>query len=226
MPKKTLKPLKLETPDKFTDFLHVLWDEIYWACFYYDMFKEAGRLCKCHEKVAKVSPYFWHFTLRAYFDATLIRVHRIYDQNKDSFNLHRFLLTVRANKGAFDPAEVRKRRKADPHADYLIRAIGQLDLVQLDRDIEFSGEANPKVANLKTWRDRVTFHKDDGELFRKRPFEDDYPLPFSDIDLLLSEAYQMLNRYSQYFSTTKYSLGFQEWKDMKFVFEACERGYQ
>lgn len=220
MPKKKLNPLKLETPAKFENFLRVLWDEIYWAHFYYGMLKEAEGLCRQHEEDFKFSPYFWHYTLQAYYETALIPLHRIYDQNNESFNLHRLLLTVRNNQGMFDATEVRKRRAADPHADDLIRAIGPLDLSQLNRDIEFSSEANPKVANLKHWRDRVTFHKDERELFRQKPFEQEHPLPLADVDELLSEAFRILNRYAQYFNTTQYSLGCREWKDMHYVFEA------
>jgi AbiU2 len=161
--KRKLNPLKLEKPEKFENFLRVLWDEICWAYFYYDMLNEAQQLCKQHEEDFKFSPYFWHYTLQAYYETALIRLHRIYDQNQQSFNLHRFLITVRDNKQIFDSMEVRKRRATDPHADELIRGIGPFDLSQLDRDIEFSSEANPKVANLKHWRDRVTFHKDERE---------------------------------------------------------------
>src|SRR5260221_5132183 len=109
MPKKELKPLKLDSPEKFEGYLRVLWDELYWANFYYDIFKEAGRLCEQHEKVVKLSPYFWHYTLRAHLQTVLIHLHRIYDQNGQSFNLHRFLLTVQNNKEIFDVTEVRER---------------------------------------------------------------------------------------------------------------------
>ena len=222
MPQKQLEPLKLESPEKFEGFLRVLWDELYWANFYYDIFKEVGRLCGQHQEAFKFSPYFWDFTLRAHRQTALLHLHRIYDQNKESFNLHRFLLTARNNKGIFELAEVRKRRQADPHAEDLIQAIGELDSAQIDRDIEFSSVANPKVANLKLWRDRITFHKDERELFRQKPFEDDHPLPLGDIEELLSQGCQILNRYSQYFNTTKFSSNCREWKDMEFVFEALE----
>jgi hypothetical protein len=114
---------------------------------------------------------------------------------------------------------VRKRRAGDPHVDDLVKVIGALDLAQLDRDIEFSSNANPRVENLNRWRNRVTFHKDEGELFRAKPFEDEYPLPFGDINELLEKGFQILNRYSQYFDTTLRSQGCREWKDMEFVFE-------
>ena len=58
MPQNERKPLKLKTPEKFKGFLDVLWDELYWANFYYDIFKEAGRLCKDHEEAANFSPFF------------------------------------------------------------------------------------------------------------------------------------------------------------------------
>lgn len=222
MAERDLKSLKLEAPEKFGKFLHVLRDELYWANTYYDIFKEASRLCKEHENVANFSRFFWNFTLQAHCQTALVHLHRIYDQNKEGFHLHRFLLTVRDNKSIFDPVAVRERRKSDPHADDLMESIGELDSTQLDLDIKYASLANPKVENLKRWRDRVTFHKDERELFREKPFEQEFPLTFGDIDELLSEAFKVLNRYSQYFDTTIYSTGCREWKDMNFVFEALE----
>ena len=220
MPESGLKPLQLESPEKFEKFLRVLWDELAWANFYYDIFKEASRLCGEHKEAANFSPNFWHFTLQAHCQTALVHLHRIYDQNKDSFNLHRFLLTVRANKSIFQPEEVRRRRKSDPYAEELIQSIGVMDETQLETDIKYSSRANPKVENLKRWRDRVTFHKDERELFREKPFEQEFPLPFGDIDELLEVALRILNRYSQYFDTTVFSLGCREWKDMVYVFES------
>jgi len=98
-----------------------------------------------------------------------------------------------------------------------MRAIGELDLVQLDRDIWFSSDENPEVQNLNKWRNRVTFHNDENELFRQKPFEDENPQP--NIEQLMESGFQMLNRYSQYFETTGYSKGCRDWKDMKFIFE-------
>ena len=219
MPGKRIEAVKGGNARKFKDFLGVLWDELYWANFYYEIFKETARLCKEHEEIFNLSPFFWHFTLRAHCQTALVYLHRIYDQNKQSFNLHRFLITVRNNREIFDSTAVRKRRENDPHADDLMRAIGKLDLAQLDRDVLFSSNENPKVKNLNTWRDRVTFHKDERELFRQKPFEHDHPLPFADIDELLERGFQILNRYSQYFDTGRYSPGCREWKDVKFVFE-------
>jgi len=220
MTEKNLKPLELETPAKFRDFLNVLWDELYWANFYYDIFKEAGRLCKEHEEAVRFSPHFWHFTLRAHCQTALVYLHRIYDQNRNSFNLHRFLLTVRDNPDVFCATEIRKRLGGNPHADDLVQAIGPLDSVQLGHDIEFSSNGNPKVANLNRWRNRVTFHKDERDLSRQTPFEQEHPLPFADIDELLDGGFRILNRYSQYFEAAERSRGCREWKDMKFVFEA------
>ena len=219
---KILKSLKLETPEKFGKFLHVLWDELFWANLYYDIFKDASCLCAEHKKTVNFSRYFWHFTLQAHFQTALVHVHRVYDQNIESFNLHRFLLTVRDNKSIFHPDSVRKRRKSDPHAEDLMESIGELDSAQLELDIKYASLANPKVENLKRWRDRITFHKDERELFREKPFEQEFPLKFGDVEELLNEALTILNRYSQYFDTTIYSTGCREWKDMNFVFEALE----
>ena len=207
----------MNSPDKFRGFLRKLWDELYWANFHYEILKELSRLCSEHHRAANMSAVFWTYTLRAHYQTAMVYLHRIYDQNQESFNLHRFLLTVRENREIFDPTNVRNRRKNDPHAEYLIRAIGELDLVKLEQDICFSSNENEKVKNLNAWRDRVTFHNDERELFRLKPFEDDYPPP--DIELLIEKGFEILNRYSQYFDTTVHSKGCRDWKDMKFIFE-------
>ena len=106
MSKNELKPLKLVSPEEFKRFLNKLWDELYWANFYYDIFKQASRLCKEHEHAVKFSPVFWRSTLRAHCQTALVFLHRIYDQNRESFNLHRFLLTVRENREIFESAKV------------------------------------------------------------------------------------------------------------------------
>jgi hypothetical protein len=208
----------MDSPEKFRGFLRELWDELYWANFYYDILKELSQLCKEHTLAVNSSPIFWNYTLRAHYQTAMVYLHRIYDQNTESFNLHRFLLTVRENREIFDLANVRKRRENDPNATNLTRAIGKLDLMQLDRDIWFSSNENTKVKNLNVWRDRVTFHNDERELFSQKRFEEEHPLP--DIDLFIEQGFQILNRYSEHFDTTVYSKGCRDWKDMKFVFEA------
>jgi hypothetical protein len=76
------------------------------------------------------------------------------------------------------------------------------------------------VLNLKTWRDSMTFHKDEREPSRKKPFEEDYPLTPDDIEKLLDGGWTLLNRYSQYYDTALPSRGCHEWRDFKFLFEA------
>lgn len=207
----------MDTPEKFRAYLRKLWDEVYWANFHYEILIELSRLCEENKQTANLSAVFWTYTLRAHYQTAMVYLHRIYDQNKESFNLHRFLLTVRENREMFDSANVRQRRQSDPHVESLMQAIGQLDLVQLDRDIRFSSNENEKVKTLNLWRDRVNFHNDERELFRQNRFEDEHPLP--DVGLLIDKGFEILNRYSQYFDTTIYSKGCRDWKDMKFVFE-------
>jgi len=145
--KRELGPLKLETPEKFQRFLWVLWDELYWANYYFEIFGGIQRLCVEHKETFTFSPYFWDSTLRAHYQTALIYLHRIYDQNGKSFNLHRFLLTARKNLQIFDVTEVCKRRAGGLNADSLIRSIGPLDPKQLDIDIEYSEKTISSVFN-------------------------------------------------------------------------------
>jgi hypothetical protein len=223
MPNKKVKPIDLPSPEEFKRLIDALWDELYWGKYYYDMFTEVNRLCGEHEKAAKRSPYFWHFTQKALGQTALVYLHRVYDQNPSSFNLHRFLVTVRANHKIFDPVAVRERRKLDPAADSLISAIGSLNPADLERDIELASDDDPKVKNLNKWRNEVHSHTGARRLWSKQPFEQQNPLPYSDIEELFDRGFKMLNRYSEYFDTTFRTKGFKEWKDMKFVFDAIQK---
>jgi hypothetical protein len=217
--KKELTPLKMDSPDKFRGYIHKLWDELYRANFYYEILIEASKFCSEY-KAANFSKVFWSYTLEAHYQTAMIYLHRIYDQNRESFNLHRFLITVRENQEIFDLANVRKRRENDPHVDELMQSIGKLDLAKLGGDIWYSSNENPEVKNLNKWRDRVTFHNDARELFKQKPFEEENPRP--DIGKLIKVGFEILNRYSEYFDTTSCSEGCRDWKDMKFVFESLE----
>jgi hypothetical protein len=121
MPRKPIKPLVLNSDVEFKEFLKHLWDELYWATTYYDLFKGLLQSCKENKTVFELSPHFWDYTLRAHYQTALVYLHRIYDQNQESFSLHRFLLTVREHHRLFDEPEVRKRRQHDPNAEDLIK---------------------------------------------------------------------------------------------------------
>ena len=110
----------------------------------------------------------------------------------------------------------------DPHADLLLDSIGPRDPKQLILTLTIQAtKRNPKVANLKKWRDRIHFDKDERELFKQKPFEEEFPLPYTDLKALLDRGFEILNRYSQNFNTTKYtSAGSRVGKILKFIFEA------
>jgi hypothetical protein len=71
--KRKLKPLKMDSPDKFKGFIHKLWDKLYWANFYCDILIEASKLCRKHEKAANFSPVFWTYTLQAHYQTASLR---------------------------------------------------------------------------------------------------------------------------------------------------------
>ena len=55
---KQLKPLKIDSPEKFREvFLHKLWDELYWANFHYEILEELSRLCEEHSEQRICLPF-------------------------------------------------------------------------------------------------------------------------------------------------------------------------
>src|SRR5262245_16038281 len=54
-------------------------------------------------------PFFWSLTSEAFKDACLLRIARIYDQEKSALSLRTLLLTIRENPHLFQDEAVKKR---------------------------------------------------------------------------------------------------------------------
>jgi hypothetical protein len=212
--------LKLKSSDEFKTLLVSLWDDLLFANIHFLIFQEIGRSGVKRIEEINISPVFWRLTIEAHAQMALVRLLRVYDQHKAGLHLLRLLQTVHFNQWLFTPDQFRKRLTGNPSAEEWLTEIGVLDLTQLEKDIHFVSTANPKVENLKQWRDRVTFHKDPRHILTGKPFEQKNPLPYADIEELIKKGFEILNRYSLYFDANRYGETLPKWDDVNFVIEA------
>jgi hypothetical protein len=152
-----------------------------------------------HMDVFNSAKTFWNLTFRAYDDAILIRLCRLYDQHPASLSLHRILLTIKDGPDFFDKTKFRERFKDDPYVETAARSVGQPDGDQLARDIEFTSANNPLVAKLGKSRGRAVAHRDPRSVPGKVPLPDTDPLTQKEVAELLNSARTILNRYRELF---------------------------
>lgn len=164
------------------------------------------------------SPVFWQYTFRAHSDMTLMRVFRIYDQHPSGFHLLRLLRTVEGNDWLFSKEAFMSRVTNQEHAESLYEGIPEKK--QLEADIHFVSESNPRIKKLKKWRDEIVFHKNPRYLLSGRAFESDNPLPYAEVSNLIEEGARLVNRYSSHFNAVHYGNDTNGWKDVEFIFQA------
>lgn len=94
------------------------------------------------------------------------------------------------------------------------------DKQQLKTDIEFVSESNPRIKNLKKWRDEVFFHRDPRHLLLDTKLESTNPLQYAEVEKLIDEGATLVNRYSGYFNAVYFGNDTRHWKDVDFVVDA------
>lgn len=210
--------LKFKSADEFEKLLKILADDLFLAKVHFTVFQEIGRFAQGHLDAMNFSPVFWPYTFRAHADVALMKVIRIYDQYPSGFHLLRLLRTVEANDWLFSKEAFLNRLKQNEYAESLYRGIP--DKKQLEADIHFVSESNPRIKTLKKWRDEIIFHRDPRHLLSGNSFETNNPLPHAEIANLIEDGACLLNRYSSHFNAVHFGNDTNGWKDVGFVLDA------
>jgi hypothetical protein len=137
---------------------------------------------------------FWSFTLYAHYDDVLFRLARLYDQEKSSLSLKRFLLTIKSNVEYFSQKAIAHRLRDNPYVEGL--SSRKLNLSTLGNDIRrVSAERDPIVSHLWNLRNRHVSHVDPNPV-RLGTLPTLRGLKPQEIETLLKRACKILARYS------------------------------
>jgi hypothetical protein len=183
---------------EFKQLLDALVDDLVMAGVYYRLGKKLSAAQEGeYWREFSQSRTFWFLTLRSLVDATVHRLCRAYDHNKDSLNLKNFLELVRDRTDLFETERFKERLKANPHVDSLAADDRRPDPDQLAKDLEFvQAKFNPQVKRLVLWRDKFIVHRDPKAVLKPAAYE---PLLFDDIEALAQEGVKIVNRYTSLF---------------------------
>ena len=197
--------IKIDDSQEFGRLIKALTDEMVSACIHFRLYSDLEAARKNYSKELNQSWTFWSLTFRAHLDTVLFRLCKIYDQHSSSLNLKNLLDTIQANIDIFDVEHFRERLKDNPFVESLAFSSTKPDLEQLERDTNFVSEANPPVKALVFWRQKYFAHRSAKHVAKNRNLADHYALNLNEIEQLLKEGIDILNRYSTLFHSISYS---------------------
>jgi hypothetical protein len=145
----------------------------------YRLLRSLTGAIKEHETELNQSCVFWQMTFEAHLNSCLFRLCRVYDHQKRSINLGRWLAMINTNRDWFMEAAYKCRR---PGSEYS----GPPDAAQLTDDIAFASEkTNPLVRNLTAFRGNVLAHIGRRYVLRDRESPTGFNITYGDVKTLV-----------------------------------------
>jgi len=163
---------------------------------------------------------FWHQTMRANLDASVLALGKVYDQKKRNAGLPGLLDTIQANPHFFAAEEFAKRIVDRQGADTLTAEHRSLNRQILRDDIEkVDVKNNPLVGILMGMRHNFYSHRNSSDLINNRSARDKYPLNNEDVGKLILDGLNIANRYGVLFNAVSYTGQIVGHDDFKFLLE-------
>src|SRR5688572_28663385 len=101
------------TSDELAALLQDVANNVIDAGIHYKLFRDLLESIPSHQQILEQSRAFWTLTFVAHRDAAVLRLCRVYDQEKRAVGLQVLLKAVQRNPELFDEAHFRVRLKAN-----------------------------------------------------------------------------------------------------------------
>lgn len=198
--------LKFKNAEEFRRLLTALLEDLVDARFHFSLHQNLAKAAEEYATELAQSPTFWGLTLSAHMDAVLLRLCRAYDTHEHgALNLRNLLDTIQGHLSIFDEPNFRQRLKGNSFVDSLAAGLQPPDQAQLQKDIELVSDSDPLVHKLVMWRHKYIAHRDSHFALNPKKFDAQYPLLFTEIDVLINRALEIGNRYSLLFDATAHA---------------------
>lgn len=218
--------IKLRNADELNRLLDVLALEIVDANIYYQLYNDLINSIKDHAREFSQSNTFWFFSFNALFDAVMIRLCRIYDQESTSLNLFNLLETIKANFCFFDKEHFRERVKDNPFVESLAEDNRIPDKCRLEEDISWVKAQNPLIKKLMIHRNNIVAPRGAKVSLGKDEILADNPLTLDEIKLLLDRCFEIFNRYLHLYRASVWSRKVPGHDDYKYILKFIKLGLQ
>ena len=201
------------TESEFVKLTETLAAEIQRTNIDYRLYRDLSDACTSHAIVVQQSRVFWPMTLDAHLNSAVLRLCRIYDTHKSSFNLRKWLMLIKRNPAWFSESAF-EARKSNPISTYH----GSPDATQLESDIESASVNNPIVKNLVAFRGNMLAHLGENWALNRRNARAAFRLTLGDVETLAANALSILNRYMGLYDSQQYAATLLGGNDFDFVF--------
>ncbi len=169
-------------------------------------------------------PTYWTLCSLGLRDAYLLRLCRIFDQEKNSLSLRTLLLTIRDNFWMFEQAEFEERLKDNK----FVKSLASIARVPTEKaisdDLDFASIKNPTVKRLVQWRNNIGAHLGAKAVLGRANVLEEDPFTAADIEELLEGARNVVNQYSNLFSASTFSMRFVGQDDFQSLLAIIRRG--
>lgn len=211
--------IRFRDEQEFGRLLSGLADDIVDANIHYQLYKDLLSAREEFPLVMIQSNTFWSMTLKAHLGSSLYMLTRAYDQHLGALHLYGLLQTIKANPNLFKEVNFRERKKDNPHVDNLASECRIPDEATLEADIACCSAQDLLVKKLIVNRMNVLAHRNAKSTATGVSISETHPLSHEDFEELLSRSRTMLNRYSQLFEASVYSIKPIGADDFRYIFE-------
>jgi hypothetical protein len=200
---------KVKNPIKSDEAIKILFDaiakQIVDAKIYYRLLCDLIKARAYDYKPFVQANTFWFLAFNAIKDAYMLRLCRIYDTESSALSIVHFLEIIRSNQQAFTETNFNARVKNNPHPAPLWHNGRIPNTDQLEKDFQATKKNNPIVNKLVKWRNNMIAHTGTTSVLTKHKILVDNPLSEKEIEHLLDQGMDILNRYSSMFTGATWS---------------------
>jgi hypothetical protein len=212
--------IPIQNEAEFKRLLDGLADDIIDANVHYKLYKDLLKAIDDYPTVVRQSNTFWSMTLKAHLATSINMLCKAFDQENKSLHLKSWLLTINDNLDFFTEKNFREREKDNPHLDSLTQDWHMPDIKELRNDIALCSNCDPLVNVLVIHRNNIHAHRSGKNTAHATNISENIPLSFTNFEVLLKRAVELLNRYSILFEACSYSTNAIGRDDYKYIFES------
>jgi hypothetical protein len=188
--------------DKLTDALAF---ECQYAAVDYRMYEDLAKAAGENEIVVIQSKAFWSMTISAHLNSAILRLCRIYDHQVSAMSLLKWLKLIKQKP---------KWLQVPP------------DPKQLDADIRYVSNDNPKIENLTKYRGNVVAHLGQNYVLNFRETRQSFKFTHGDMKELLEHGLKIVNRYAALYKGHTWSSNMIGADDYQFVFKELKHAIE
>ena len=182
----------------------LLMDDIVAANVYNKLVNDLLQDLQINKCVYTESQTFWTLTIKSLKDSRMIRLCRIFDNEKNSISFPNMLDAIKEHKHFYSSENFRNRLKDNPFLDSLIKEKRSLNLENINSEIE-EIKSNDTVRKITLYRNNFLAHRSLKAGLNNYVILIDNPIDAEEIDSILDFCTQTINKYLTLFKAVSWA---------------------